>query len=90
MKFVTPDMASAPYTADAPPEMISTRRIIDEGMVLMSTTISALVGIARRPSTSTRPRFGPKPRSETVETPTEFTAEICTSSLVVTGDAAGL
>src|SRR3569833_3627841 len=75
--------------------MISTRLIIDEGMPFTSTTISALVGVARRPSTSTRLRLGPKPRSEIDAIPTEFTAEICTSELLpeppfTLGEAAGL
>ena len=75
--------------------MISTRLIIDDGTLLRSTTISALVGVARRPSTSTRPRFGPKPRSEIEAIPTELTAEICTSVLLpvpplTVGEPAGL
>ncbi len=88
-------MASAPYTAEAPPEMISTRLIIDDGMPLTSTTISALFGTARRPSMRVRVRFAPRPRSETAEIPTELTAEICTSELLpgpfrIVGEAAGL
>ncbi len=72
--------------------MISTLRIIEEGMLLMSTTINALVGTARRPSTSTRLRLAPKPRSEIEAIPTELIAEICTSALVASlvGVAAGL
>ncbi len=72
--------------------MISTLRIIEEGMLLTSTTISALVGVARRPSTSVRLRLGPKPRSEIDAIPTELIEEICTSELVPSevGVAAGL
>ncbi len=70
--------------------MISTRLMSAEGMPLMSVTMSALIGVGRWPSTSTRLLFGPAPRSDTEEIPTEFTAEICTSPCVVVGDAAGL
>lgn len=64
-------------------------------MPLMSTTMRALVGTARRPSISARLRFGPKPRSEMDAIPTELTAEICTSVLppeppFTVGEAAGL
>src|SRR5512139_1999073 len=92
MKLDTPPMASAPYVADAPPEMISIFLIIDDWMLFTSTTISALVGTARRPSMSTRLRLAPKPRNEIDAMPTEFTDEICTSEFVASevGVAAGL
>ena len=70
--------------------MISTRSIIDDGMLSMFVTINALTGVVRWPSTSTRLRLGPKPRSEMVEMPTVLTAEGCTSKLVVVGVCAGL
>ena len=87
---MTPPRASAPYTAEAPPVMISTRSIIEEGMPLISVTINALTGVVRCPSTSTRLRFAPKPRREMVEIPTVFTAEGCTSEFSVVGVRAGL
>ena len=61
-------------------------------MLFMSTTISALVGTARRPSTSTRLRLAPRPRSEIEAIPTELIDEICTSEFVpsMVGVAAGL
>ena len=53
-------------------------------------TISALIGVVRLPFTSTKLRFGPRPRSEIDAMPTEFTGVICTSPCDVVGDAAGL
>src|SRR5690554_5633534 len=64
MKFTTPLTASAPYTADAPPVMISTRCTAAEGIELISTINEPFSGWPRRPSISTRFRFGPRPRSE--------------------------
>ena len=90
MKFVTPPTASAPYTADAPPVMVSTRSMSADGIPLMSVTISGLIGTMRLPSTRTKLRFGPKPRSEIDAMPTELTGVICTSPSLVTGEAAGL
>ena len=55
--------------SDAPPVIVSTRSMASEGMVLMSTTSEALPGVARRPSSKTRLRFAPRPRSETVAPP---------------------
>src|SRR5258706_11402763 len=40
-----------------------------DGIVLMLTAIEALIGIARRPSSSTRFRFGPSPRKLKVAAP---------------------
>ena len=62
MKFTTPATASAPYTDEAPPVIVSTRAMAADGIVLMLTAIEALIGIARRPSSSTKFRFGPRPR----------------------------
>ncbi len=90
MKFVTPPTASAPYTAEAPPVIVSTRWTSAEGIELTSVTIRALIGTVRLPLTSTRLRFGPKPRSEIDAIPTELTGVICTSPCEVVGDAAGL
>ena len=90
MKFVTPPTASAPYTAEAPPVIVSTRSISAEGIALMSVTISELIGTRRLPSTKTRLRLGPKPRSDIDAIPTEFTGVICTSPWLVVGVAAGL
>ncbi len=79
MKFTTPPTASAPYTAEAPPVITSTRSIRAEGMVLTSVTIRPFCGISRRPSASTRFRFGPRPRRLRVEMPMELVAVGCTS-----------
>ena len=57
-KFTTPASASAPYTAEAPPVIVSTRSIAADGIVFKSTTSEAFAGCARRPSTSTSVRFG--------------------------------
>ncbi len=71
MKFTTPAMASAPYTAEAPPVIVSTRSMAADGMVLMSMISAAFAGCARRPSISTRVRFGPMPRRFTLPIPSE-------------------
>jgi hypothetical protein len=68
-KFTTPARASAPYTADAPPVIVSTRSIAADGIVFRSTTSDAFAGCARRPSTSTSVRFGPMPRRFTLAMP---------------------
>ncbi len=82
MKLTTPPTASAPYTADAPPEMTSTREMADEGIEFTSTTIVGLIGIPRLPLISTRFRFGPRPRRLTVAAPTVLVAVFCTSPVV--------
>ena len=69
MKLTTPAIASAPYTAAAPPVMTSTLRMAAGGMVLTSTTSCALTGCARRPLTSTSVRFAPRPRRSSVAAP---------------------
>ncbi len=68
-KLVTPLIASAPYTADAPPVMTSTREIAEEGTEFMSITSVELIGCARRPSTSTSVRFAASPRRLSVAVP---------------------
>ena len=82
MKLTTPPTASAPYTAEAPPEITSTRWMAPEGIEFVSTTIVGLTGIARRPLMSTRFRFAPRPRKLTVDAPTVFVAVCCTSPVV--------
>ncbi len=79
LKFTTPATASAPYTAEAPPVMISTPSIAEVGMVFRSITRAALAGWARRPSSSTRVRLAPRPRRFTVEMPTVLVALGCWS-----------
>jgi hypothetical protein len=69
MKFTTPATASAPYTEEAPPVMTSTRSMAAAGIVFKSTAIVALTGIARYPSSSTRLRFGPRPRRLSIAAP---------------------
>src|SRR6187431_2020969 len=49
--------------------MISTRSMAAAGIVEMSVTPEAFDGVERRPSTSTRLRFEPMPRSEIVAAP---------------------
>ncbi len=69
MKLTTPAMASAPYTAAAPPVITSTLSIAAAGIVLTSTTRKELTGCGRRPSIRTRLRFEPKPRRSSVAAP---------------------
>jgi len=69
MKFTTPATASAPYTDEAPPVIVSMRAMAADGIVLMLTAIEALIGIARRPSSSTKFRFEPRPRRLNVAAP---------------------
>ncbi len=69
MKFTTPATASAPYTDEAPPVIVSIRAMAADGIVLMLTAIEALIGIARRPSSSTKFRFAPRPRRLNVAAP---------------------
>ena len=68
-KLTTPASASAPYTADAPPVIVSTRSMAADGIVFKSTISEAFTGCARRPSTSTSVRFAPMPRRFTLATP---------------------
>src|SRR6185369_14580863 len=69
MKLTTPATASAPYTDEAPPVIVSMRAMAADGIVLMLTAIDALIGIARWPSSSTRLRFAPRPRRLNVAWP---------------------
>ena len=72
MKLTTPATASAPYTAAAPPEMISTRSMSAAGIVLTSTTAPAVEPMPRRPSISTRLRLMPRPRKSMKARPFEL------------------
>ena len=65
-KLTTPASASAPYTAEAPPVIVSTRSMAADGIVFKSTISAAFAGCARRPSTSTSVRFAPMPRRLTL------------------------
>ena len=89
MKLTTPPTASAPYTADAPPVISSTRWIAAAGIMFVSTNIAALVGCARLPSISTRLRFGPRPRRLTNDPPIVLFA-VCWTSVVVNCVMAGM
>jgi hypothetical protein len=75
IRLTTPEMASAPYTAAAPPEMTSTLWMAAEGIVLRSTVRLPLTGCTRRPLTSTRLRFVPRLRRLTVAAPGEAVGE---------------
>ena len=88
MKFTTPAIASAPYTDDAPPVIVSTRATAAEGIELMLIAPSAFTGMPRRPSIKTRLRFAPRPRRLKVDAPGVFVALACTS-VVVNGVTAG-
>ena len=88
MKFTTPAIASAPYTDDAPPVIVSTRATAADGIELMLIAPSAFTGMPRRPSISTRLRFAPRPRRLKVDAPGVFVALACTS-VVVNGVTAG-
>ena len=92
MKFTTPAMASAPYTAEAPPVIVSTRSMAAEGIVLMSTISAAFAGCARRPSTSTSVRFGPIPRKFRLPMPSEAVGPACRpwSNCVPSGTNCGI
>ncbi len=81
---MTPPTASGPYTAEAPPVTTSTRSIMAEGIVFTSMTSRPFEGIRRRPSASTRFRFGPRPRRLRVEMPMLFRAVGCTSPELAT------
>ena len=69
MKFTTPEMASEPYTAEAPPVTMSIRSMIGAGMRLMSTAPEVPNGGKRLPSISTSVRLEPKPRRLMVAAP---------------------
>ena len=70
MKLTTPATASAPYTAEAPPVITSTRSIHSTGMVLTSTAEEPEVAPTwRRPLTSTSVREVPMPRRSIRPTP---------------------
>ena len=70
MKFTTPETASAPYTAEAPPVMISTRSIHAAGMRLVSTADEpADEPTKRRPFTNTSVRLDPRLRRSCMATP---------------------
>ncbi len=60
--MTTPDTASAPYSAEAPPVTTSTRSTRLLGMLFRSTVPCELLGTNRRPSTSTSVRLAPRPR----------------------------
>ena len=66
-------MASEPYSEEAPSVRISTRSMIEAGMVLRSTAAETPEAedslTKRRPSTSTRTRLAPRCRSEMVVEP---------------------
>ncbi len=47
LKLVTPASASAPYTAEAPPVMISTLSSAEDGMEFVSMTSVEFAGCAR-------------------------------------------
>ena len=59
MKLTTPDIASEPYTAEAPPVIVCTLDRIESGTRLMSTVPKMSASGRRRPSSSTRLRFAP-------------------------------
>jgi hypothetical protein len=88
MKLTTPAIASAPYTDDAPPVIVSTRCTAAEGIELMLIAPSALTGMPRRPLMSTKLRFAPRPRRLKVEAPGVFVA-LAWTSVVVNGVTAG-
>jgi len=69
LKLTTPASASEPYTAEAPPVMISTLSISCDGMMLRSGTPVPLAGISRLPSSRTRVDDVPRPRSEMLACP---------------------
>ena len=74
LKLTTPDMASEPYTADAPPVMVSTPERMNCGIRLTSTTAFALDNGKRRPSSNTRFRVSPRPRRLSEARPASATA----------------
>src|SRR5690606_3466441 len=86
MKLTTPETASAPYTAEAPPVMISTRSIRPDGRIEMSTAPLDAPGTRRRPLTRVRPRDVPSwRRSRKAEPPEDGLLLV----LVRLGDSCG-
>ena len=69
MKLSAPEMASEPYTAEAPPVMMSRRSTSGVGMIEVSTMPSVLYGVRRLPSIRIRLRCEPRPRRLIVEAP---------------------
>jgi hypothetical protein len=69
MMFTTPDTASEPYSAEAPPVRTSTWSTIWDGIWLVSTSPVLSAGTRRLPSTRTRVRFTPRLRRSTVAIP---------------------
>src|SRR5690606_3749678 len=74
LKFVTPPSASAPYTAEPPPVMISTLSIAAAGIAFVSITSVECTGGPRRPAPTPRGRCAPRPPRFTVEAPGELAA----------------
>ena len=62
-------MASEPYTAEAPPVMMSTRSTSAVGMIEVSTRPLKLYGVRRLPSIRIRLRCAPRPRRLIVAAP---------------------
>ncbi len=69
MKFSAPEIASEPYTAEAPPVMMSMRSIERVGIIDVSTSPSSLNGTMRLPFISIRLRCEPRPRRSIVAAP---------------------
>jgi hypothetical protein len=67
--LTAPAIASEPYTADAPPVMMSTRSINAVGIIDVSTSPSSLNGTVRRPFMRTSVRCEPRPRRSIVAAP---------------------
>ncbi len=89
LRLTTPLIASDPYTADAPPVMISTLSISAGGMTLRSGTPSPLPGINRIPSTRTSVRAVPRPRRSTFASPPPTLAAVKLDVLVSDGTNCG-
>ena len=88
LKLTTPPIASEPYTAEAPPVMISTFSIREAGIVFKSTTPDWLAGTQRRPLTITKVREVPKPRKSTVAVPSPGLFELGPNEGKVEGNSA--
>ena len=89
LRLTTPLIASDPYTADAPPVMISTVSIRAGGMTLRSGTPSPLPGINRIPSTRTSVRAVPRPRRSTFASPPLTEPSVMLDVLVADGTNCG-
>ncbi len=89
-KLTTPAIASAPYTAEAPPVIVSTRAIAAVGIVFRSTTRDALTGWPRLPSTSTSVRFVPTPRRLPVPMPSDTVGDVWISPTALNWLCAGV